>query len=61
MKLAREKDSKEDNEDKEDNFREIFKEVFEEDFGEVYWNNKHTIYKWIIPWEKEATTPPNQE
>ena len=39
----------------------IFEEFLEEDFDEVYWNTKHTIYKWIVPWEKEATTPPNQE
>ena len=61
MKLAREKDSKEDKEDKEDNFMGIFEEFLEEDFDEVYWNTRHTIYKWIVPWEKEATTPPNQE
>ena len=68
MKLAREKDSKEDNEDKEDkedNFMGIFEEFLEEDFGEtvedIFWDKKHTIYKWIVPWEKQKAASTNQE
>jgi len=53
--------SKDDRDDKDNNFREIFKQVFEKDFNEVYWDKKHTIYKWIVPWEKEVTTPPKNE
>jgi len=61
MKLTREKDSKEDNEDKKDNFRELFEEVFEKDYEDVAWDNQHTVYKWIVPWEKETTTPSSWE
>jgi endoglucanase len=61
MTLANEFDS----EDNTKNFSEIFEEFLEEDFGEtvedIFWDKKHTIYKWIVPWENEATTPPNQE
>jgi endoglucanase len=52
---------KDDSEDKDNNFREVFKQVFEKDFDEVYWDKKHTIYKWIVPWEKENTTPSDEE
>jgi endoglucanase len=61
MTLAREDNSEQDSEDKENNFREIFEAFFEEAYEDVVWDNKHTIYKWIVPWEKETTTPSNRE
>jgi len=61
MTLANKVDSK----DNKKNFSGFFEEFLDEDFGEtvedIFWNKKHTIYKWIVPWEKEATTQPNQE
>ena len=54
MKLAKEE---QDSEDKENNFRELFEKVFEKAYDEIPWDNQHTIYKWIVPWEKETTTP----
>ena len=61
MKMAREDNREQDSKDKENNFRELFEEVFEKDYDEVAWDNQHTIYKWIVPWEKETTTPSNWE
>ena len=57
MTLARKDNSEQDSEDKENNFRVLFEEVFEKDYEDVVWDNKHTIYKWIVPWEKEKTLP----
>ena len=57
--------SKVDSEDNTKNFSGIFEEFLDKDFGEtvedIFWDQKHTIYKWIVPWEKESSTEPNQE
>jgi SAM-dependent methyltransferase len=57
--------SKVDSEDNTKNFSGIFEQFLDKDFGEtvedIFWDKKHTIYKWIVPWEKKATTPSNLE
>jgi endoglucanase len=48
-------------EETEEDFGEIFEEVFDEELDEIYWDTRHTIYKWVVPWETETTTSTDQE
>jgi len=55
MTVASEDDSQYNSED----YEEDIGQIYDVDFEEVYWDEKHTIYKWIVPWEKETTTSTN--
>ena len=55
MTVASEDDSQYNSED----YEEDIGQIYDVDFEDVYWDNEHTIYKWIVPWEKETTTSTN--